>query len=217
VIARGKWLLWMRAFLQTAAIAGLVLIAASWFVAAYISSVEREKAVEEAMKQSTSLVRLFEHDTIETIGRFDRTLLLLRKSFEDDPAYFDLRKWAGQTALISEEAFQLSLINSEGYQTATTLNYNGPHLYVGDRPHTRKQLDATNDELIISEPIMGRTSKRLSIQLLRRLRYPDDSTAGVILLSVDPNFIDPFYRAVDLGARGTISIRNQDNVVLAAQ
>ena len=217
MIVRGKWLLWMRAFLHSAAIAGLVLIAASWFVAAYISSVEREKAVEEAMKQSESLVRLFEHDTIETINRFDRTLLLLRKSFEDDPAYFDLRKWAGQTALISQEAFQLSLIDSDGYQVATTLDYNGPHLYVGDRPHTRKQLDATNDELIISEPILGRTSKRLSIQLLRRLRYPDGSTAGVILLSVDPNFIDPFYHAVDLGAHGSLSIRNQNNVVLAAR
>src|SRR5580698_1305681 len=217
MIVRGKWLLWMRAFLHSAAIAGVVLIAASWFVAAYISSVEREKAVEEAMKQSTSLVRLFEHDTIETIGRFDRTLLLLRKSFEDDPAYFDLRKWAGQTALISQEAFQLSLINSDGYQVATTLDYNGPHLYVGDRPHTRKQLDSTDDELIISEPIKGRTSGRLSIQLLRRLRYPDGSTAGVILLSVDPSFIAPFYRAVDLGAQGTVAIRNQDNVVLAAQ
>jgi PAS domain-containing protein len=143
--------------------------------------------------------------------------LLLRKSFEDDPAYFDLRKWAGQTALISQEAFQLSLINSDGFQVATTLVYNGPHLYVGDRPHTRKQLDSTDDELIISEPIKGRTSGRLSIQLLRRLRYPDGSTAGVILLSVDPSFIAPFYRAVDLGAQGTVAIRNQDNVVLAAQ
>ena len=58
MIARGKWLLWMRALLQPAAIAGLVMIAASWFVAAYISSLEREKAIEEAMKQSDSLVRL---------------------------------------------------------------------------------------------------------------------------------------------------------------
>ena len=217
MIVRGKWLLWMRAFLHSAAIAGLVLIAASWFVAAYISSVEREKAVEEAVKQSDSLVRLFEHDTIETINRFDRTLLLLRKSFEDDPAYFDLRKWAGQTALISQEAFQLSLIDSDGYQVATTLDYNGPHLYVGDRPHTRKQLDATNDELIISEPIMGRTSKRLSIQLLRRLRYPDGSTAGVILLSIDPNFIEPFSSSVDLGSHGGLSMRNTAGVILAAK
>jgi len=217
MIVPGKWLFWMRAFLHSAAIAGIVLIAASWFVVAYISSLEREKAVEEALKQSESLVRLFEHNTIDTIGRFDRTLLLLRKSFEDDPAYFDLRKWAGQTALISEEAFQLSMIGPDGYQMATTLNYNGPHLYVGDRPHVYKQMHAENDELVISEPVMGRTSKRLSLQMSRRLRYPDGSTAGVMLLSVDPNFIERFYRAVDLGARGTISIRNQDDVILAAQ
>src|ERR1700722_8123418 len=147
MIARGKWLLWMRAFLQPAAIAGLVMIAASWFVAAYSSSVEREKAIEEAMKQSDSLVRLFEHDTIESIGRFDRTLLLLRKSFEDDPAHFDLRKWAGQTALISDETFQLGVIGADGFQKETTLNYSGPPPYVGDRPHIQKQVNATTDEL----------------------------------------------------------------------
>ena len=90
MIWRGKWLVWLRAFLHSAAIAGIVLIAASWFVAAYISSLEREKAIDGALKQSDSLVRLFEHNTIDTISRFDRTLLLLRKSYEDDPAYFDL-------------------------------------------------------------------------------------------------------------------------------
>ena len=208
MIVRGKWLLWMRAFLHSAAIAGLVLIAASWFVAAYISSVEREKAVEEAMKQSDSLVRLFEHDTVETIGRFDRTLLLLRKSYEDDPAYFDLRKWAEQTALISEEAILLTLIDPDGQQKATTLNNNAAPVYLGDRPHVKKQLQATDDELLISDPVMGRTTKRMSIVLLRRLRYPDGSTAGLITLSIDPNFIEPFYRSVDLGSHGGISMRN---------
>src|SRR5262249_42672806 len=98
MMARGKSLLWMRAFLHPAAIAGVVLIVASWSVAAYISSVEREKAVEEAMKQSDSLVRLFEHNTVDTIARFDRTLLLLRKIYEDDPDHFDLSKWAEQSA-----------------------------------------------------------------------------------------------------------------------
>ena len=217
MIVRGKWLLWMRAFLHSAAIAGLVLIAASWFVAAYISSVEREKAVEEAMKQSNSLVRLFEHDTVETMGRFDRTLLLLRKSYEDDPAYFDLRKWAEQTALISEEAILLTLIDPDGQQKATTLSNNAAPVYLGDRPHVKKQLQATDDELLISDPVMGRTTKRMSIVLLRRLRYPDGSTAGLITLSIDPNFIEPFYRSVDLGSHGGISMRNTAGVILAAK
>ena len=217
MIVRGKWLLWMRAFLHSAAIAGLVLIAASWFVAAYISSVERQKAVDEAMKQSDSLVRLFEHDTVETIGRFDRTLLLLRKSYEDDPAFFDLRKWAEQTALISEEAILLTLINPDGQQKATTLSNNAAPVYLGDRPHVKKQLQATDDELLISDPVMGRTTKRMSIVLLRRLRYPDGSTAGLITLSINPDFIEPFYRSVDLGSHGGISMRNTAGVILGAK
>jgi diguanylate cyclase (GGDEF)-like protein len=217
MILRGKWLLWLRAFLHSAAIAGLVLIAASWFVVGFVSSVEREKAVDEAVKQSDSLVRLFEHNTEDILGRFDRTLLLLRKSYEDDPAHFDLRKWAGQAALIGEEAFQLALIGPDGFQIATTLNTGGKSLYVGDRPHMQKLMHAKDDQLIISEPVIGRSSGRISLQLLRRLSQPDGSLAGVLLLSVDPNFIEPFFRAVDLGASGGLSIRNQDGVILAAQ
>ena len=217
MIGRGKWLLWMRAFLHSAALAGVVLIAASWFVVAYISSLEREKAIDEAIKQSDSLVRLFEHNTIEAIARFDRTLLLLRKSFEDDPAHFDLRQWAEQSSLISEDAILLTLIGVDGYTRATTLNESGPRLYLGDRPHVEKALHATTDELQISDPVVGRTTKRMSILLLRRLRNPDGSTAGLITLSINPNFIDRFYSAVDLGRNGGISMRNMNGVVLAAK
>jgi diguanylate cyclase (GGDEF)-like protein len=217
MILRGKWLLWLRAFLHSAAIAGLVLIAASWFVVGFVSSVEREKAVDEAVKQSDSLVRLFEHNIEDILGRFDRTLLLLRKSYEDDPAHFDLRKWAGQAALISEEAFQLALIGPDGFQIATTLNTGGKPLYVGDRPHIQEQMHAEDDHLVISEPVIGRSSGRLSLQLLRRLRNPDGSLAGVLLLSIDPNFIERFYRAVELGTAGGLSIRNQNGVIIAAQ
>jgi diguanylate cyclase (GGDEF)-like protein len=217
MVLRGKLLVWMRAFLHPAAIAGLILIAASWFVAAYISSIEREKAIEAAKRQSDSMVRLFEHNTVDTIGRFDRTLLLLRKSFEDDPAHFDLRKWAGQTALISEEVFQLTVIGVDGFQKATTLNYSGPPIYFGDRPHVQRLVQSKDDQLVISEPVTGRTSGRLALQFLRRLREPDGSLAGILVLSVDPNFIERFFRTVDLGPQSSISIRNRDGVILAAQ
>ncbi len=217
MILRSKWLLWLRAILHSAAIAGFVLIIASWFVAFYISSLEREKAIEEAMKQSDSLVRLFEHNTVDTLSRFDRTLLLLRKSYEDDPEHFDLRKWAEQASLISEEAILLSLIGPDGYQIASTLHPSPGRVYLGDRRHVMKALQATGDELVISDPVVGRTTKRMSLVLLHRLRNPDGSTAGVISLSINPDFIEPFYRSANLGAHGTISIRNQHNVMVAAQ
>src|SRR5580692_8427240 len=195
MIVRGKWLLWLRAFLHSAAIAGVVLIGASWFLAIYISSIEREKAVEEAINQTDSLVRLFEHSTIDTVARFDRPLLLLRKIYEDDPAHFDLRKWAEQTSLISEEAILLTVVGADGYVKASTLNYSGRSLYLGDRPHVLKGLQATGDQLMISDPVVGRTTGRVALQLQRRLRNPDGSTAGLITLSIDPNFIEHFYHA----------------------
>src|SRR5581483_5522454 len=214
---RRKLLVWLRTVLHSTAFAGLILIAASWFVDVFVASVERAKAIDGAMKQSDSLVRLFELNTVDMLNRIDRTLLLLRKSFEDNPANFDLRKWAGQAAIVGDETFQLTLIGADGFQKATTLDYNGPPIYVGDRAHFQKQRAATIDELVISEPVMGRTSKRLSLQFSRRLHNFDGSFAGLILLSIDPNFVQRFYKAVDLGARGSIVIRNPEGVVMAAQ
>src|SRR5579871_2173587 len=214
---RRKLLAWLRTFLHSTAFAGLILIAAGWFVAAFVASVEREKAIGGAMKQSDGLVRLFELNTIDMLNRIDRTLLLLRKSYEDDPAHFDLRKWAGQASIIGEETFQLTLIGADGFQKATTLDYSGPPVYVGDRAHFQKQRTAEVDELVVSEPLMGRTSKRLSLQFSRRLHNFDGSFSGLILLSIDPNFIQRFYKTVDLGTRGSVVIRNPDGVIMAAQ
>ena len=133
------------------------------------------------------------------------------------PSHFDLRQWAEQSALISGDAILLTLIGADGYTKSTTLNQNGPPPYLGDRPHVVKALQATDDELLISDPVVGRTTKRMSLVLLRRLRNPDGSTAGLITLSITPDFIERFYRSANLGAHGTISIRNRNNVVLAAE
>jgi diguanylate cyclase (GGDEF)-like protein len=207
----------LRTFLHSTTFAGLLLIAASWFVAFFVSSVEREKAIDGAMKQSDSMVRLFEQNTLDTFDRIDRTLLLLRKSFEDDPVHFDLHRWAGQAAIVGAETFQLTLIGADGFQKATTLEYDGPPIYLGDRAHFQKQRAAEVDELVISEPVLGRTSKRLSLQLSRRLHNVDGSFAGLILLSIDPNFIQRFYKTVDLGAHNTLVMRSLDGVIMAAQ
>ncbi len=214
---RRKCLRWLRASLHSASFAGLILIAACWFVVAFVSSVEREKTIEGALKQSDGLVRLFEQSTVDILERLDRTLLLLRKSFEDDPAHFDLRSWAGRTALVGDETLQLTLVGPNGFQAVTTTDYQGPPVYLGDRDHFRKQLDLSFDNLFISEPVLGRTSGKWSLQFSRRVHGLDGGFAGVIVISIDPNFIERYYRAVNIGEKGSIVLRNLDGVILAAQ
>ena len=77
-------------------------------------------------------------------------------------------------------------------------------------------MQATDDELLISDPVMGRTTQTHVDRLLRRLRYPDGSTAGLITLSIDPNFIEPFYRSVDLGVTAHLDAQH-GRLILAAK
>jgi len=213
----GRCQAWLRASAHTAVLTGLTLIAACWFVAAYVSSVEHEEAVAAMAMQSDSLVRLFEQNTIDILDRFDRTLLLLRESYENDPKHFDLRSWAGRTDLVGNETLQLSLIGPYGYQIATTADRQGAPLYVGDRAHFRQQINPGSDRLFISEPIPGLETVQSSIKISRRLRERDGRFGGVIVISIDPNFIGRFHRTVGLGEGGTAVLRNLNGVVLAAE
>ncbi len=208
---------WLRASLQPATSFGLGMIAACWIGMALVMSIERGKILEGAIQQSENLVRLFEDNTVQTFERFDRTILLLRKSLEDDPEHFDLREWAQRTALVGEQTIQLAMVGADGYVIATTVEYNGPPLYVGDREHFRVHADTHEDKLFISRPVMGRASGKWSIQFSRPVRRPDGGFGGIILISIDPNFVDKFYQSVDLGWQGSITVRNLDNVVLAAR
>src|SRR5262249_33756239 len=107
---------WLRAALQPGTWFGLALIAVTWIGTAFMISTERDKILDGAILQSDNLVRLFEESSVKTFERFDRTLLLLRKSIEDDPGHFDLRDWAERTALVGDLTIQLALIGPDGFQ-----------------------------------------------------------------------------------------------------
>jgi diguanylate cyclase (GGDEF)-like protein len=208
---------WLRASLQPATLFGLCMIAACWIGTAFVISIERDKILEGAIQQSENLVRLFEENTDQTFQSLDRTLLLLRKSLEDDPAHFDLLNWSERTALIGDLTIQVAVVGAEGYAMTTSSEYRGPPVYIGDREHFLVHVGTEADRLFISTPVMGRASGKWSIQFSRRVRKSDGSFGGVIVLSVDPNFIAQFYETVDLGAQGSIVLRNRNRVVLAAR
>jgi len=207
---------WLSASLHPATLAGVLLIVACWVGAVFVFSVEHDIAVEAMVRQSEGLARLFEQNVEDTLERCDRTLLLLRKSYEDDPKHFDLRAWAAHAELVTDMTWQLTLVGPDGFVVASTADYSGsPN--IGDRAQFNAQIDPVADKLFISEPTSGPLSSRLSIKLSRRIRLPNGGFGGVIVLSLDPGFIQRFYRTADLGKRGSLILRNRDGALLAAQ
>jgi two-component system, sensor histidine kinase len=207
---------WLHASLQPATLLGLVMIATCWVAVVRLTSTDYDKTLEGGIQQSESLVRLFEESTVQTVSAIDRTLLLLRTAFENDPSHFDLRHWSDRTALIGDLTIQISIFGPDGLMRATTTDYKGT-LYVGDREHFLVHINSDADNLFVSNPVLGRASGKWSIQLSRRLRGPDDCFDGIIIASLDPDFIQRFYETVDLGSHGSVVLRTMDGVILAAR
>jgi len=207
---------WLRYLWQPVAIFGLAIIPICWIGFAYQLSVERTKAIDTAIERGASLARLFEDATVRLIKGVDQTLLLLRQAYEENPAHFDLRDWAGRASLFSDVTTQGGLIGPDGYLKSTTYEYTGAPIYLGDREHFQVQVDAKSDDLFIGKPVTLRASGKLSIQLTRRLRKPDGSFGGVIVASLDPNFVEEFYKSMKLGEDSDLSVRGFDGIIRAA-
>ncbi len=209
--------MWWPALLQPITPLCLLMIAVCWIAVAVETSIERTQALQGAIQQSENLARLFEESTDQTLLGIDRTLKLLRTGYESDREHFDLRNWAERTAVINPLTIQISIIGSDGFVKATTTDYSGGPLYIGDREHFIAHVNSTADTLFISKPMVGRASGKWSIQLSRALREKDGKFGGIIIASLDPAFIQTFYESVNLGAHGTLLLRRLDGVILASR
>jgi methyl-accepting chemotaxis protein len=206
---------WLGGLQRPALIYGAAIIGTLWIGVAFQLSLDRARAVDLAIQRGDGLVRLFEEATSQLFKGVDRSLLSLRAAYEESPEHFEIRDWAKRTALIGNMTIQSSLIGSDGYMKATTTDYSGAPLFLGDRDHFKAQADAKADALYISKPVKGRASGKWSIQLSRRLSKPDRSFGGVIVTSIDPEFVEKFYQSMKLGENSGIALLGLDGVARA--
>ena len=68
----------------------------------------------------------------------------------------------------------------------------------------------------MSQPVVGRVSKKWSVQLTRRYLGPDGAFGGVVVGSLNPEHLTEFYQSIDLGRSGSISLIGLDGTVRAS-
>jgi signal transduction histidine kinase/CheY-like chemotaxis protein len=206
-----------RALAQPAPFFGVLTIAFFWIGLAYLLTVERDRATDAAIQDGNRMVRLIDDHAAQLFGTIDRTLLLLRQAYEESPEHFDLFQWAERAALISGVTTEVAVIDANLYLRART-GYSGPPIYLGDRDHFAAQADAAKraDQLFVTKPIVLRSTGKVSIQLSRALRKPDGSFGGFITFSINPKFIEDFYKTLGLAPNDNLILRGLDGAVRAS-
>jgi diguanylate cyclase (GGDEF)-like protein len=82
---------------------------------------------------------------------------------------------------------QLAVIGADGYMVYSNLS-SQERVYLGDREHFKVHVDNSNSGLFISKPLMGKVSKKWTIQFTRRIE-DKGKFMGVLVLSLSPDYL----------------------------
>ena len=194
---------------------GVCGVAVLWAGLLHSLSVERKQALRSAVQDTSNLSRAFEENIVRSIKAIDQSLLYIRDSYEKDPAGFNIAAWTRSTQALTDMTFQISSIDKDGLMRASNLAAAGDRVDLSDREHFRVHRDRPADKLFISKPVMGRVSRRWSMQITRKMLAADGSFDGVVVMSLDPGYLSRFYDSVDLGSQGEVTLVGADGVVRA--
>lgn len=194
---------------------GVLVVALLWVSIAWDLGRERTRALDAAQSDTANLARLLEEHIQRTIAGLDQTLLYLKAEYERDPRRFRLATSIANNSIMKRVSVQIALIGPDG--TLVDSNVAGfARVNLSDREHFRVHRDPAGEPLFVSKPVLGRASGRWSIQLTRRLDGPGGRFAGVLVVSLDPNYLAEVYNSVDVGKAGAVMLVGRDGIVRAA-
>lgn len=202
------WPVWLLA------LGALALLAALWWGVLWKIGAEERAAEQELDRHTANLARVFEEHTVRTLGMVDQALLLVKYGYEREGETFDVGAAAARTMTMGHLYNQVGVIDANGIYRLSSLEAFEP-VDLRDREHFRVHADGAVAGFFVSRPLVGRASGKWSIQLTRRIDRPDGGFGGVAVISIDPFYFTSFYKEIDVGTRGAVTLVGLDGVVRA--
>ncbi len=192
---------------------GVAVIAMVWGAIVWDLDRERAHVLRMAEGDTANLARAFEEHFLRTVAGLDQTLLYLKAEYERSPETFDLNASVANATILRRVSVQIARIGADGVLADSNVA-NFARVDLSDREHFRVHVRG-GDSLFVSKPVLGRASGRWSIQLTRRLVTRNGEFDGVLVISLDPEYLRNFYASFDIGADAAVLVSGRDGVVRA--
>jgi PAS domain S-box-containing protein len=204
-----------RISVRTAAIAGALLaLALGWYGLYRLVEGEETQAIAAAAVANTNLARAFREHVLGMLQQVDLASITIaaearRKGIEN----VDLDAYQQDMTAKLPYVIQVAAGDASGY----TLPKKGitSRFYVGEREHFRVHVTADTGRLHVGRPVIGRMTKKWSLEMTRRLNTANGAFAGVLAISFNPEYFSRFYQTVAVGERGLVALIRDDGIVIA--
>ncbi|HZO03378.1 MAG TPA: ATP-binding protein [Burkholderiales bacterium] len=191
-----------------------VLALALWGLIAMLVYQAYQQSVDGAVSEGRNLARTLAEYQDSSTRAIDLSLRQLREHWLRDPAGFDRAVAQHEEYLKQERVIQVAVMDRDDWSRYSRLPQREP-INFSDREYIQAVKRRGTDELVISEPVMGRITKQWAIQYVRPLLDAEQRYAGAIVVAVPPPALELVLRDIDLGPHGIILLARGDGAILA--
>lgn len=189
----------------------LLLIGGTWTLTLYQLSEAKRLQVDDARRDAAALVRLFSEHATRTLEAADQAVIFLRHRYNSLGLQLDINRELRE-GLGPSDLYNLFTIVDQHADVVLSSQRFQP-LNLADREHIRVHMRGEVEQLYISQPVLGRVSRRWSLQLTRRINGPGGAFGGVVVASLDPGYFTRLYHDIDVGRYGSIALAGADGVM----
>lgn len=190
-----------------------ILLAGLWSLTVLQLRHAHDAAVADAARDARSMARVFDEHAIRTIEAADQAVTYLRSRYQALGNRLDIVADL-QQGLNPGPLYNLfTIVDEQGDTVLSSRPF--PPTNLADREHIRVHMQRDSGALYISKPVLGRVSKKWSIQMTRRINHADGRYKGVVVVSMDPYYFTRLYDEVDLGDNSSTELVGSDGVVRA--
>ena len=191
-----------------------ILLISLWMFIGIRSTEDKVLVLKQSIANLQNIAISFKEHSQATIRNSDEALRIIKFHYELKGAKdFNLLNEYFAKKVIDVSFFnQAGIINADGIYEFSNLE-NHKKIDLSDREHFRILKENYPYEVFVSKPVLGRASKKWSIQLTKRLNKSDGSFNGVAVVSFDPTYFVDFHKQIELGPQGFTSLVGVDGYV----
>jgi len=171
----------------------------------------RLAAIQSAERDLSNLTRVSQEHAIRTLRSADQVIQFVRARYLEVGDKLNLAELSDQGVIDAEIFNQVGVIDAKGIYAFS----NRPlvsRVDLSDREHFQVHVAQDSGKLFVSQPVLGRTTQKWSLQLTRRINRKDGSFGGVVVVSLDPAYIGRFYGELNLGRSGVSALYGTEGI-----
>ncbi len=113
------------------------------------------------------------------------------------------------------QAYAIVLVDAKGAMLNWSRDEPVPQVDFSDRDYFRHLSEQNDPDAFISGPTKGRVTGRWLMLIVRRISGPDGAFLGLVAGLIETQYLEDFYRTINLVRGETVTVLRRDGIVIA--